>query len=398
MSEWKDLKLGEVLQFQRGFDLLAKDRSQGNIPVVSSSGITGYHNAAKAEKPGVVIGRKGTLGTVHFVNTDYWPHDTTLWVKDFKGNLPIFIYYFLKLMQLESYDVGASNPTLNRNHLHKLSLKFPPLPIQNKIAAVLSAYDDLIENNDRRITLLEKTADEIYREWFVRLRFPGHEQATFHKGIPEGWEVVTLGDLADITSSKRIYAEDYVQDGVPFYRSKEIIQKASNIEISEPLFISHEKFQGIKNRFGVPQEGDILITSVGTLGISYFVKESDFFYFKDGNLIWFKKNDNYTSKYLYSWIKSEQGKNSLLETSIGTSQAAFTIVNLKKIGIIKPSKAILEKFVSFIDPIDSQKEKLSVSVQNLKQTRDRLLTRLISGKLSVEDLDIQFPPSMTTDP
>jgi type I restriction enzyme, S subunit len=277
-------------------------------------------------------------------------------------------------------------------------ISLPSLPIQKKIAAVLAAYDDLIENNDRRITLLEKMAEEIYREWFVRLRFPGHEQATFHKGIPEGWEVVTLGDLADITSSKRIYAEDYVQDGIPFYRSKEIIQKASNVEITEPLFISYEKFQGIKARYGVPQEGDILMTSVGTLGISYFVKENDCFYFKDGNLIWFKKNDNCTNKYLYSWMKSEQGRSSLMETSIGTSQAAFTIVNLKKISIIKPSKAILKNLVSFIDPIDSQKEKLSGSVQNLKQTRDRLLTRLISGKLSVEELDIQFPPSMITDP
>jgi type I restriction enzyme, S subunit len=174
--KWQSLKLGEVLQFQRGFDLLAKDRHQGDVPVVSSSGITGYHNSAKAKSPGVIIGRKGTLGTVHYIGVDYWPHDTTLWVKDFKGNSPRFIYYFLQLMNLESYDVGASNPTLNRNHIHKLSLEFPPLPIQKKIAAVLSAYDDLIENNDRRITLLEKMAEEIYREWFVRLRFPGHEQ------------------------------------------------------------------------------------------------------------------------------------------------------------------------------------------------------------------------------
>jgi type I restriction enzyme, S subunit len=351
----------------------------------------------------VLFGIIGSLGVPCVVkkNDVFGISSSVAILRPQQGLMSKYLYYFMtsSVFQgaIEAIKSGVAQSFLSLDMIRSLPLIVPSNLEQERISAILSAYDDLIENNDRRITLLEKMAEEIYREWFVRLRFPGFDRATFHKGIPEGWEVVTLGGLADITSSKRIYAEDYVQDGIPFYRSKEIIQKASNIEITEPLFISHEKFQGIKTRFGVPQEGDILITSVGTLGISYFVKENDCFYFKDGNLIWFKKNDNCTNKYLYSWMKSEQGINSLLETSIGTSQAAFTIVNLKKISIIKPSKAMLEKFVSFIDPIDSQKEKLSGSIQNLKQTRDRLLTRLISGKLSVEDLDIQFPPSMTTD-
>lgn len=192
MSEWKEAYLGDILQFQRGFDITQKEQISGNVPIVSSSGITGYHNTVKAKSPGVVIGRKGTLGTVHYIDIDYWPHDTTLWVKDFKRNSPRFIYYFLKLMRLENYDVGASNPTLNRNHLHKIKLIFPPLAVQKKIAAILSAYDDLMENNNYHIAILEKMAEEIYREWFVRLRFPGYKQINMNKGIPDGWEFLKI--------------------------------------------------------------------------------------------------------------------------------------------------------------------------------------------------------------
>ena len=175
MSEWGIVQLGDMLEFQRGFDITQDKQEPGDVPIVSSSGITSYHNQAKVKGPGVVIGRKGTLGQVCYIKMDYWPHDTTLWVIDFKGNDPIYLYHFLKLLHFENFDAGASNPTLNRNHIHKLEVKRPPLPVQRKIAAILSAYDDLIENNSRRIALLEHMAEEVYREWFVRLRFPGHE-------------------------------------------------------------------------------------------------------------------------------------------------------------------------------------------------------------------------------
>jgi len=195
MKSWEQKSLGDILTFQRGFDITKNEQTEGVVPIVSSSGITSYHNKFKVNGPGVVTGRKGTLGKVHFIRENFWPHDTTLWIKDFKGNDKKFLYYFLNLMQLQNYDVGASNPTLNRNHIHKIKLFCPPLPTQKKIAAVLSAYDDLIENNTRRIALLERMAEELYKEWFVRMRFPEHAQTRFVKGIPEGWIKIPLDDL-----------------------------------------------------------------------------------------------------------------------------------------------------------------------------------------------------------
>ena len=113
------------------------------------------------------------------------------------------------------------------------------------------------------------------------------------------WSSVSLGDISNVTSSKRIFASDYCKSGVPFYRSKEIIEKAKGNAISTELFISKEKFEGIKKKFGAPKENDILLTSVGTLGVPYLVLHNEEFYFKDGNLTWLQTSDsNVNSRFL----------------------------------------------------------------------------------------------------
>jgi type I restriction enzyme, S subunit len=194
-------KLGSILRLHRGYDITKAEQRDGPFPVISSGGISSYHDEFKFPGPGVVIGRKGSLGTVHFSIGPYWPHDTTLYVEDFKGNHPKFCYYLLKTMGLRQYDVGAANPTLNRNHLHELQAPAPTREIQDRIASILSAYDDLIENNMRRIAILEEMARRIFEEWFVRFRAPGVDPSRLVDSplgpIPEGWEVVRLDTIID---------------------------------------------------------------------------------------------------------------------------------------------------------------------------------------------------------
>src|SRR6056297_2515819 len=126
MNEWIETELGEVVELKRGYDLPQKHRKPGNIPVVSSSGITGFHSQAKVKKPGVVTGRYGTIGKVFFINQDFWPLNTTLYVKDFKKNYPRFISYFLTKINYLMYSDKVAVPGVNRNHLHKTLIKFPP--------------------------------------------------------------------------------------------------------------------------------------------------------------------------------------------------------------------------------------------------------------------------------
>jgi type I restriction enzyme, S subunit len=174
----------------------------------------------------------------------------------------------------------------------------------------------------------------------------------------KGMTKYKLGSLADITSSKRIFLSDYVTAGVPFYRSKEIIQKSLGEEISDPLFISASKFVEIKEKFGTPERGDLLLSAVGErAGIPYVVKDEGDFYFKDGNLIWFRNfNNKVNSDYLSYWVKSHEGKNTLKSIMIGSAQRALTIVGLKGVEIFLPPIEQQERVASILLSLDDKIE------------------------------------------
>lgn len=161
MVEWLATTLGQVVTFQRGFDITRKDQRPGVVPVISSGGTSSFHDRAAAKGPGVIIGRKGTLGTVFFTDQDYWPHDTTLWVKDFKSNYPRFVYYFMRQLDVSWLDAGSANPTLNRNHLHPLGVMWPPVTEQRAIAEVLGALDDKIAVNTRLVATADALAKSL---------------------------------------------------------------------------------------------------------------------------------------------------------------------------------------------------------------------------------------------
>lgn len=154
--EWKHCAIGDILELQRGYDITRSGQRDGAIPVVSSGGISSYHQEGMSTGPGVVIGRKGTLGKVFYLEGSYWPHDTTLWVRDFKGNLPKFVYYFFKTLDFGFLDVGSANPTLNRNHVHPLPIRWPDLGTQQAIVEVLCVLDDKIAANDRAACLVDE--------------------------------------------------------------------------------------------------------------------------------------------------------------------------------------------------------------------------------------------------
>lgn len=154
-SLWQDVRVGRVIKLQRGFDITGANESDGHVPVISSGGLSGHSDKSMVNGPGVIVGRKGTLGTVYYVEEDFWPHDTTLWVKEFRGNLPRYVYYFLIHMKLEKLDVGAANPTLNRNHVHPIKVRWPDSEAQEKIATFLDQETFKID------TLITKIQDSI---------------------------------------------------------------------------------------------------------------------------------------------------------------------------------------------------------------------------------------------
>lgn len=167
------------------------------------------------------------------------------------------------------------------------------------------------------------------------------------------WPTKRMDELCEITSSKRIFAADYVSEGVPFYRGREITEKyKGNLDVSTELFITEEKFQEIERKFGAPRQGDLLLTSVGTLGSVYVVKPGDRFYFKDGNLTWFRHFKELDSQFLYYWIGSPQGKAELQKCTIGSSQSAFTIVLLKSMEIELPPIPVQRRIAGILSAYD----------------------------------------------
>lgn len=155
-KSWQIGKLGNFASFQRGFDITKSDQSDGQIPVVSSGGIRSYHNKAGAEGPGVVIGRKGSIGRLHYIETDYWPHDTTLWCKDFHENIPKFVFYRLHALDLRKLDSGAANPALNRNFLHDEMISWPIVEEQCEIVEILDAIERRIGLHRLKRAVLEE--------------------------------------------------------------------------------------------------------------------------------------------------------------------------------------------------------------------------------------------------
>jgi len=167
------------------------------------------------------------------------------------------------------------------------------------------------------------------------------------------WPIKRMDQLCEITSSKRIFAADYVSKGVPFYRGREVTEKyKGNLDVSTELFITEEKFTEIERKFGAPKLGDLLLTSVGTLGSVYVVKPGDRFYFKDGNLTWFRNFKGLDSQFLFYWIGSPQGKAELQKCIIGSSQSAFTIVLLKGMEIELPPLPVQKRIASILSTYD----------------------------------------------
>lgn len=307
---------------------------------------------------------------------------------------PNFFAYLFNTPQIKklasNYVSGVAVPRIVLADFKKIQLPIPPIKEQRRIASILSAYDDLIENNLKRIQLLEEAAMNIYREWFVHFRFPGHEEVEMvedKKGrkVPEGWEFKHLNEISKVSSSKRVYANEYVNEGIPFYRGQEITNKANYESIVDPLYISESKYIELKKKTGAPEVGDILITAVGTIGNVYLVRQSDEdFYFKDGNVIWVRDlSEDITPEYLFQYFRSQEFVGIVRSINIGSSQRALTITALKRVEILVPESSTLHRFQNVSKSIQSQIDILTRLKQKLKEGRDILLPRLMNQTIEV---------------
>jgi len=377
-NNWKTYKLGKVSTLQRGFDLPNGKRIHGDYPVIAASGFSTWHNEYKVKGPGVTTGRSGTLGQVFYEENNFWPLNTSLWVKDFHGNDPKFVYYFLKTLNFQEYNTGTSVPTLNRNDVHNLDVQIPDLPEQKAIANILSAIDNKIENNLAINKTLEDMAMALYKHWFVDFGpFQDGEFIDTELGpIPKGWEVKRLGDFCTLIMGQSPKSEFYNQEssGLPFHQG---------VKDYGERFPSDETYSTEGKRLA--EEGDVLFSVRAPVGRLNIAKNKIIL---GRGLASIRMNDFSHFGFLFYALKARFTEDDIIGD--GTVYKSVNKSELQNLQFLIPPKHIIQGFNQMIKANDDKYLNNFKENQSLTQLRDTLLPKLISGEVRLKEFKEQI--------
>jgi len=397
---WLETTIGQQVTLQRGIDITKTEQRAGNIPVISSGGIQSYHDSAQLKGPGVILGRKGVVGSVYYVESDYWPHDTTLWVKNFHGNEPRFVYYFFKKIanKLASMDTGSANPTLNRNHVHTINTLWPPLPEQRAIAHILGTLDDKIELNRRMNETLEAMAQALFKSWFVDFDpvrakmegrptglpkeiedlFPDSFEDSKLGEIPKGWSVVPFTNVLEIVGggTPKTSIGNYWNGNIPWFSVEDSPNESDIWVIDTKRKITEEGL--INSSTKILPIGAVIITARGTVGrialvgVPMAMNQSCY-----GICGKFPAN-------FWTYFSIKELIAGLKQNVHGSVFDTITRNTLERIFLVFPPNKILEVFENQVQStLNNIRLNLNES-KNLSNIRQVLLPRLLSGDIRVE--------------
>lgn len=375
VSLWRECKLGDVMTLQRGYDLPERERREGHVPIVSSSGITGFHSEAKALAPGVVTGRYGTLGEVFYITQDYWPLNTALFVKDFKGNEPRFVAYLLRTVGLARQNAAGAVPGVNRNHLHALDVRVPSLALQRRIADILAAYDDLIENNTKRIKILEEMTSVAFS-----LMEAGASAATeraLGDIVDEAGGVVRTGPFGSA-----LHESDYTAEGSPVVMPKNLI--AGRIDTSDIARIPDEVVEKLaQHKLSV---GDIVYGRRGDIGRRAFIgKRQVGWLCGTGCLrISLPLGGPLHPRYLHEYLGKPDVVAGIAGAAVGATMPNLNTSILRAVPVTVPDTTTQSRFSEVALVNDDLIEVLRSANGVLRAQRDLLLPRLISGEVALD--------------
>ena len=304
-----------------------------------------------------------------------------------------YLLYWLKFNAalIESMGSGTTVKGIRLEQLTELELNDIDIKIQQKIARILSNYDDLIENNNRRIKILEEMAQKIYKEWFVDFKFPGHETTTFKDSplgkIPNDWEVKLFSDYFDIQNGFAFKSKDYSNNGVKIIRTKDFAS-TKYINITDPIFLPNQ----LKSKYEtyMLQEYDFLLIMVGaSIGKYGIVLKKDMPSLQNQNMWALRPKNNYIYLKNYSIFMFENLIKKVLSFATGAAREFFRKEHFNNQRIIVPNSCVLNLFNQITNDILNEISNLYTKNENLKQTRDILLPRLISGEINVENMEIK---------
>jgi type I restriction enzyme S subunit len=396
--KWHKLTFKTFITLQRGFDLPVTEMKDGEVPVLGSTGVIGYHNKAKVNPPGVVTGRSGTIGVIQYTDKPYWPHNTSLWVKDFKLNHPKFVYYKMHTLKLDRFNGGASVPTLNRNNLDNLKVQIPDTLAQEKIADILSAYDDLIDTNRRRIQLLEESARLLFREWFVFFRFPrlrqgfggqaGHQKACpvesrnstgvkIEDGLPEGWAsqpIATISDCVGGGTPSTSMPAYWVDGDITWVTPTDVTRNKHFILLDSEKKITEAGLQNSSAKL-VPAH-TVLMTSRASVGFFAIANRE---VCTNQGFISIVPHDAVFSLFLLFQLSERVEE--IRAMGSGSTYPEVSRGKFRDFKVIIPPKKLVSDFDEQASFCFKQISNLKQQNQKLAQARDLLLPRLMSGAI-----------------
>ena len=333
----------------------------GNIPIFGTGGLMGFATTALYDKPSVLIGRKGTIGKVKYVEQPFWTVDTLFYtIVNTNLVIPKYLYYIMSLIDLNSYNEGTTIPSLRTETLNRLEFDIPSLEEQKKILSCLNPIDEKIELNDAINNNLEQQAKAIFKSWFIDFE-------PFNNKQPDNWTISTLGTVSVMSAGGD--------------KPKNVSQTKTDI-FQYPIYsngLSDEGLYGFTDKPKIIEES-VTVSARGTIG---FVCLRHIPYVPIVRLVTLvPKSEILSAKYLYLYLKQ------LHITGTGTTQQQLTVPDFQKTEILVPTQEIMSKFTDILEPIFNKLWTNQVENEKLSSLRDTLLPKLMSGELDVSDIDL----------
>ncbi len=371
---WRQLSLGEVVTLQRGYDLPHKERKHGTVPIVSSSGITDTHNEARVTGPGVVTGRYGTIGEVFFVAEDFWPLNTTLFVKDFKGNNPLFISFLLCRIDYRSYSGKSGVPGVNRNDLHEISVDLPPLPEQHAIATALSDVDALIASLDKLIAKKRDIKQATMQQLLTgEMRLPGFNGRWEVKKLEDECELITKGTTP--TSLGKLFSAD----GVNFVKVESLTEEGDIIQ--DKLAFIDEETHNLLRRSQLKNK-DVLFSIAGALGRTAIVKQDILPANTNQALALIRLKDRSCLDHIFltKYLTSPEITRHIGSINVQAAQANLSLEDIRNFEIRAPAITEQQAITTVLTDMDAEIAALEQKRDKTRVLKQGMMQELLTGK------------------
>ena len=383
---WKRTKWGELATLEYGKSLRDYDDSktaEKPVQVFGTNGPIGWHSSPLCDRSGIIVGRKGAYRGIHFSSEPFFVIDTAFYLRP-KTQFDIqWAYYQLKDFDINKLDSGSAIPSTSRDAFYEIPVSLPPLPVQRRIAGILSAYDELMENSQRRIQILEAMARALYREWFVHFRFPGHEKlprvASPLGEIPKGWEVTTFGELYNTGSGgtpSRASPEYFENGTVDWVKSQELLD---GFVLSTEERITERALDESSAKL-FPANAVLIALYGATIGKLAILSRSAAT--NQACCAILPKRAPFGREFAFLTLLLNREK--IISLRLGAAQQNISQVLLRNFECLKPADELVRRFSEETAPFFDGILTLQRQIQNLRRTRDLLLPRLLSGQVELK--------------